>query len=124
MRKCTACIASPCPLGKLFTDNNQCPGFVVQACMCKLYRIAVLVQMRATAHLTLAPLVESLPCLGAVTITLLEEPYIDLSLALIGGLDLMQLPGVHDGALYAAQTVRAEGDFRLFYSNSIPRREV
>ncbi|KAK9825678.1 hypothetical protein WJX81_002318 [Elliptochloris bilobata] len=63
------------------------------------------IQMRATARVTLAPLVESLPCLGAVTITLLEEPYVDLSLALIGGLDLMQLPGVRDGALYAAQTV-------------------
>ena len=73
----------------------------------------MLVQMRATARVTLAPLVESLPCLGAVTITMLEEPYIDLSLALIGGLDLMQLPGVRDGALYAAQTVRAEGRVRV-----------
>ena len=67
---------------------------------------AVPAQMRATARVSLAPLVESLPCLGAVTITLLEEPYIDLSLALIGGLDLMLLPGVRDAALYAAQTVR------------------
>ena len=67
----------------------------------------MLAQMRATARVSLAPLVESLPCLGAVTITLLEEPYLDLSLALVGGLDLMQLPGVRDGALYAAQTVRA-----------------
>ena len=69
--------------------------------------------MRATARVTLSPLVESLPCLGAVTITLLEEPYIDLSLALIGGLDLMQLPGVRDGVLYAAQTVGAQGGFRI-----------
>ncbi len=51
---------------------------------------------------------DTLPCLGAVTITLLDEPYVDLSLALIGGLDLMQLPGVRDAALYAAQTVRSQ----------------
>jgi len=63
-------------------------------------------QLRATARVTLSPLVDTLPCLGAVTITLLDEPYVDLSLALIGGLDLMQLPGVRDAALYAAQTVR------------------
>ena len=72
----------------------------------------MLAQMRATARVSLSPLVESLPCLGAVTITMLEEPYIDLSLALIGGLDLMQLPGVRDAALAAAQTVRAEGGVR------------
>ncbi len=63
-------------------------------------------QLRATARITLAPMVDTLPCLGAVTITLLEEPYIDLSLALIGGLDLMQLPGIRDAALFAAKSVR------------------
>ena len=65
-----------------------------------------ILQLRATARITLAPLVDTLPCLGAVTITLLEEPYIDLSLALIGALDLMQLPGIRDAALFAAKTVR------------------
>ena len=62
-------------------------------------------QLRAEARITLAPLVDVLPCLGAVTITLLDAPYVDLSLALIGGLDLMQLPGIHEAVQFIAHKV-------------------
>lgn len=63
-------------------------------------------QIRGLARITLAPLVDTLPCLGAVQITLLEEPYIDFSLSLFGSLDLMLLPILKDAVHIAANKVR------------------
>ncbi|KAK9809105.1 hypothetical protein WJX72_009433 [[Myrmecia] bisecta] len=61
------------------------------------------IQMKATARITLKPLVETLPCLGAVEITLLDKPFIDLSLRLINQLDLMALPGIREAVLFGAR---------------------
>ena len=62
-------------------------------------------QLRADARITLAPLVDVLPCLGAVTITMLDAPYFDLSASLIGALDLMSLPGIRDAVQAIAHKV-------------------
>ncbi|CAL8470422.1 g9964 [Coccomyxa elongata] len=63
------------------------------------------VQVRADARITFAPLVETLPCLGAVTISLLDPPHLDVSLCLIGGLDLLILPGIREAVHFALQKV-------------------
>jgi hypothetical protein len=66
-------------------------------------------QLRADARITLAPLVDVLPCLGAVTVTLLDAPYVDLSASLIGALDLMALPGIRDAVQAVAHKARPAG---------------
>lgn len=63
-------------------------------------------QIRGLARITLAPLTDTLPCLGAVQISLLEEPYIDFSISLFGSLDLMLLPILKDAVNIAANKVR------------------
>ena len=45
--------------------------------------------------------------MGAVQISLLEEPYIDFSISLFGSLDLMLLPGLKDAVNLVAKKVRA-----------------
>ncbi len=69
------------------------------------------VQVRADARITFAPLVETLPCLGAVTISLLDPPHLDVSLRLIGGLDLLILPGIREAVHFALQKVRESCGF-------------
>ncbi|KAK9915888.1 hypothetical protein WJX75_005707 [Coccomyxa subellipsoidea] len=63
------------------------------------------IQVRADARITIAPLVDTLPCLGAVTISLLDPPHLDVSLSVIGGLDLMILPGIREAAHFALHKV-------------------
>ena len=52
-------------------------------------------QLKARARITLKPLVETIPCLGAVNISLLEVPTVDLALSIINSLDLMAIPGLN-----------------------------
>ena len=61
--------------------------------------------MKVTSRMTLRPLVDTLPCMGAVTVTLIEAPYIDFALHLFSRFDLMLLPGVRDVANYFLQGV-------------------
>ena len=63
--------------------------------------------MKARTRITLEPLVDVLPCMGAVTVSLLEAPYLDCSLRLFGNLDLMMLPVVKDAARFALARVPA-----------------
>ena len=51
------------------------------------------IQFKGLARLTI-PLVETLPCAGGVTISLLEEPFVDFELNFLGSPDLMAFPGV------------------------------
>ncbi|DBA90530.1 TPA: hypothetical protein ACH3X1_003782 [Trebouxia sp. C0004] len=53
------------------------------------------IQLKARARITLKPLVETIPCLGAVNISLLEVPTVDLALSVINSLDLMAIPGLN-----------------------------
>lgn len=53
--------------------------------------------------MTLRPLVETLPCLGGVTFTLLEVPFVDFSLKVVQGVDLLSLPLVPQAISYAVQ---------------------
>ena len=52
-------------------------------------------QLKARARITLKPLVETIPCLGAVNISLLEVPTVDLALSIINSMDLMAIPGLN-----------------------------
>jgi Ca2+-dependent lipid-binding protein len=49
-------------------------------------------QIRGVVRITFDPLVEAIPCLGAVSVTLLETPHIDLRLSIINNLDILSLP--------------------------------
>lgn len=53
------------------------------------------IQLHAVARITIRPLVETLPCLGALYVSLLDEPHIDMTCTLINNVDLMAVPGIH-----------------------------
>ena len=96
---------------RLRWSRHLLPGVVWTCVLCKpwptipLRLPASALQIRGLARITLAPLVDTLPCLGAVQITLLEEPYIDFSISLFGSLDLMLLPVLKDAVNLAANKV-------------------
>ena len=52
--------------------------------------------MRAVARITLSPFVETLPCVGGVSITLLKAPYFDAQFSLVSTLDILGLPLIHE----------------------------
>lgn len=60
--------------------------------------LTLALQLKARARITLKPLVETIPCLGAVTVSLLEVPTVDLGLMLLNHLDIMALPGLNFAA--------------------------
>ena len=61
------------------------------------------VQVSATARVTIRPLVDTLPCLGAIAISLTESPYVDLSVKAITGMDLLAVPFVHEAMTMAVK---------------------
>ena len=68
--------------------------------------------------MTLRPLTDVLPCIGAVTVTLMETPYLDFSLHLMDSFDLMQIPGVKQGIAYGMNRVRSPKCNMTFASSS------
>lgn len=54
------------------------------------------VQFKVLARVTLTPLVDTIPCIGGVTISLLEIPHVDFKLRLFNGPDVMAFPGVKE----------------------------
>jgi hypothetical protein len=74
------------------------------------------IQLKATARATLSPLVETIPCLGAVTITLMDLPYVELSLALLNSFDIMSLPLLHTAANFGLKMALAP---LLLYPNKM-----
>lgn len=50
------------------------------------------IQLKALARITLKPLVETLPCVGGVKFSLLEEPIVDFDLNVLGSPDILALP--------------------------------
>lgn len=52
------------------------------------------IQFMATSRITIRPLVETLPCLGALGVSLLGTPHFDMALYPLGMGDVMALPGV------------------------------
>jgi Ca2+-dependent lipid-binding protein len=52
------------------------------------------IQFKALARITIKPLVETLPCVGGVTISLLEEPTVNCDFAIGESADLLSIPGV------------------------------
>ena len=67
---------------------------------------AVAMQLKALSRITLKPLVDTLPCMGSVTISLIEDPHMDFSLHLFQQFDLMLLPGVRQAATYCINMVQ------------------
>ena len=61
--------------------------------------------LRATARVTIRPLVETLPCLGAISISLTTAPYVDLVLKAINDCDLMSIPFLHETVCLVVQKV-------------------
>ena len=59
--------------------------------------------MRGVARITLSPIVETLPCVGGVSITLLKAPYFDAKFSLIGSLDILGLPFIHEAFKYGVR---------------------
>ncbi|KAJ9520981.1 hypothetical protein QJQ45_022699 [Haematococcus lacustris] len=57
------------------------------------------------SRITVKPLVEEMPCVGGVTISLLQAPHVDMSLKLSHGVDLMALPLVKEGVRWGLQRV-------------------
>jgi len=51
-------------------------------------------QLKALARMTLYPLVEQLPCVGGVTLSLLEQPTVDFDLHILDSPDLLALPPI------------------------------
>lgn len=73
------------------------------------------IQLHAVARITVRPLVETLPCLGAVHISLLDPPHVDMAVMLINQIDLMALPGVKElvnGIMQVCSSVSLASDFR------------
>jgi hypothetical protein len=62
-------------------------------------------QLSANARITIRPLVDTLPCLGAISISLTESPFVDLTLKAINNMDLLSVPFVHDAVLQAVKMV-------------------
>ena len=53
-------------------------------------------QLRANVRVTFTPLVDQLPCLGGLEVSLMSLPeHVDLGLTIPPGIDLMSLPGMH-----------------------------
>ncbi|WPT11295.1 Synaptotagmin-3 [Picochlorum sp. SENEW3] len=50
------------------------------------------VQFKALARITLYPLVEKLPCVGGVTMSLLEQPTVDMDFRVLDSPDLLSIP--------------------------------
>ena len=63
-------------------------------------------QLQGLARMTLRPLTDVLPCIGAITVTLMEAAYLDFSLHLLDSFDIMQVPGIKQGVAYAMERVR------------------
>lgn len=74
------------------------------------------VQFRALARIVVAPLVESLPCVGGVSVTLMEAPHIDAEVRVAGSPDLGALPFVPAAMMVAMRTVVGR---MLVYPNSM-----
>jgi len=79
------------------------------------------IQVKGLCRVTLGPLVDIIPCLGGVSISFIEDPVTDLCVRVLGGPDLLAIPGV-DAAVNMAlkQFVygkMGEPNFGLVYPN-------
>ncbi len=63
----------------------------------------LLLQMRAVARITASPVVETLPCVGGVSITLLRVPHFDASFKIADSFDFMALPFVHEAIVFGSK---------------------
>lgn len=74
------------------------------------------IQLKAVARVTLNPLVEEIPCIGGVTVSLLEVPHVDFRLSLFHSIDLLAVPGIKDALSIAIAKVTKD---MIVYPNSM-----
>uniref|UniRef100_A0A1D1ZVZ1 Extended synaptotagmin-3 n=1 Tax=Auxenochlorella protothecoides TaxID=3075 RepID=A0A1D1ZVZ1_AUXPR len=74
------------------------------------------VQIKALARITIKPLVETLPCFGGITLSLMEAPHVDLDVHLAGSADLLALPLVPEAVKLAIKIFAGQ---MLVYPNEI-----
>ncbi|GAB4813356.1 hypothetical protein N2152v2_000402 [Parachlorella kessleri] len=74
------------------------------------------VQFKALTRITVKPLVETLPCAGGVTLSLMEEPHVDCEVRVGPSPDLMALPGVPQAVQLAIKMVVSK---MLVYPNEL-----
>ena len=64
-----------------------------------------MVQAKAKARITIKPLVDIIPCMGAVNVTLIDQPEVDFSVRMLGSCDLMAIPGIRQTVLFFVSKV-------------------
>uniref|UniRef100_A0A6S8NBT6 C2 domain-containing protein n=3 Tax=Dunaliella tertiolecta TaxID=3047 RepID=A0A6S8NBT6_DUNTE len=75
------------------------------------------VQIKVDTRITVKPLVETIPCVGGVTISLLKVPLVDMNLKSFFGMDILSLPGARLGLNWALQKFVYD-PFKLLYPSS------
>ncbi|KAK2993119.1 hypothetical protein RJ640_021791 [Escallonia rubra] len=72
------------------------PNIIVSVKICSLRITVQLVDMQifAAPRITLKPLVSTIPCFGSIIVSLMEKPYIDFGVKVLGG-DIMSIPGLY-----------------------------
>jgi hypothetical protein len=74
-------------------------------------------QLDAVARVTMRPLVDTLPCIGAIQISLTDAPFADLTLKLINSWDILSLPFIHDAVLLGVKVGTEPVRAALYLSN-------
>lgn len=52
------------------------------------------VQMACVLRVSLAPVLDDLPFVGAVGLSILDQPYLDFDLRFVNGVDIMSIPAL------------------------------
>ncbi|KAF5832806.1 hypothetical protein DUNSADRAFT_11179 [Dunaliella salina] len=74
-------------------------------------------QMKVETRITVKPLVDTFPCVGGWTVSLLKVPLVDMNLKSFLGIDLMSLPGIKFAVNYVLEKVLI--DMKLLYPCSM-----
>ena len=67
------------------------------------------VQYKVLSRVTLS-LVDTIPCIGGAQLSLLEVPHMDFKLRVLGGVDMMAVPGVKDATRWVISVRGGRGE--------------
>ncbi|PON67979.1 Synaptotagmin-like mitochondrial-lipid-binding domain containing protein [Trema orientale] len=74
--------------------GNPNISLVIKLLSLKITVRLVDLQIFSTARIALKPLVPSFPCFSNIVVSLMEKPYVDFGLEILGG-DIMSIPGLY-----------------------------
>ncbi|PIN08527.1 hypothetical protein CDL12_18900 [Handroanthus impetiginosus] len=82
------------------------PNIIVEVTISSLQVTIQLVDLQvfAAPRVTLKPLVPTIPCFANIVVSLMEKPYIDFGVNILGG-DIMSIPGLYR---YVQETIKKE----------------